>query len=175
MVSSATLRVLEFSRGVEVDLIGADRKAADHEQPVGGLHHLRRQLGPRADPEHVDARQGLLEFLWAQRLGEALDLAIAVGVEQPHRRIVDALQQQDADLVFRQRQRHRASNPDKRILANKTCERYLRFTSDATAASAMAEIVAISADTGAQPIAEGYRQFELSMKQLERAIFMGYR
>jgi hypothetical protein len=39
----------------------------------------------------------------------------------------------------------------------------------------MAEIVAISADTGAQPIAEGYRQFELSMKQLERAIFMGYR
>jgi hypothetical protein len=39
----------------------------------------------------------------------------------------------------------------------------------------MAEIVAISADTGAQPIAEAYRQFELSMKQLERAIFMGYR
>jgi hypothetical protein len=61
------------------------------------------------------------------------------------------------------------------IMANETCERYLRFTSDATAASAMAEIVAISADTGAQPIAEGYRQFELSMKQLERAIFMGYR
>ena len=54
-------------------------------------------------PSICTPRQRAAERLGIQRLGQPLDLGIAVGLEQADRRIVHALEQQEADLLLGQR------------------------------------------------------------------------
>ena len=114
ITSSATLRVFEngalktgtpiAARGVDVDLIGADVEAADRDQPVGGGEHLGVDLRARADADHVHALDRLPQRLALERLRQALDAGIAGRLHQLDGAVVDALEQQDPDPVFGERE-----------------------------------------------------------------------
>ncbi len=84
MTSSATLRVLEngalntgipaSARGVEIHLVGADAEAADRDQPVRGLEHVRGELRARADASRWTPLQRFLQRIRSPprgRLGQA--------------------------------------------------------------------------------------------------------
>src|SRR5262249_34377366 len=116
-------------RRVEIDLVGADGETADRHQPVGGLQHIRRELGARADAEHMDARKPPLQLVRIKRLLQPLDLAVALGLEQANSGVVHILEQEDADFILGERQRHGcsksgltgAAGPDGRIDSRARC------------------------------------------------------
>ena len=92
------------ARGGQRDLVGADAEAADRDQPVGGLEHFFPELGARADADHVHALQSLAQLRAVQRLGQTGDVLVAGGAEKLDGGLMNALQQQNLDLVLGQGQ-----------------------------------------------------------------------
>lgn len=84
----------------QIDLVGADREAADSEEPVSGGEDLRRELGARADAEDVHALDLLDQRGAVERLRQALQIAVAGLLHQRDGGIVDTFQQQDLDAVL---------------------------------------------------------------------------
>ena len=95
-------------RRIEVDLVRADAEAADREKPPGVLapEHLFRHVRLRADAEDVDAIELRDELLGLEGLLQELDLERLL-LEEILRPRVDALEQEDLELVLRQRVTHR--------------------------------------------------------------------
>ena len=87
--------------GIEVDLVGADRK-----QPMAMSERMpssawRVEPRARADAHHAGALERFPKRFAFERLGEALDIGVAGAGERVDRRVGDTLQEQDFDFLFR--------------------------------------------------------------------------
>jgi hypothetical protein len=91
MVSSAT------------DLVGADGEAADRHHRAVAVDGAGGDLRARANAEHAHAFERCAQRGTVEGLGPPIDLCVAGGAQHGHRRLGDALQQQDLDLLFGQR------------------------------------------------------------------------
>ena len=88
----------------KIDLIGADRKASDSHEPIGGLEDLRRQFGARTDAQHVHALHRFLQRLGIERRGNPLDGRVARAFQNIDRRLRDAFEQKEPDVFLGQGQ-----------------------------------------------------------------------
>ena len=114
ITNSATLRVLEngalktgtpsCARGVDVDLVGADVEAPDRDKPVGRFEDFRFDLRARANADEVHAFDGLLKRVAFKRFRQALHVGITRGLHHRHGAVIHALEEENPDLVFGQRE-----------------------------------------------------------------------
>ena len=89
--------------GLQIHLVGADTETAHADQLFGGLEDLLGELGARADADKMGVLDGVLEVVAGERGGQKLHVAVAVRLQIIHRVLVDALEQEDADLVLLKR------------------------------------------------------------------------
>ncbi len=94
-------RNAHVARGPQIDLVGADGKAADRDDRALPVERLRGKLRARADAEHGNTPQGVPKLLALQRLGAKFDARIAGAFERGDGGLGNALKEQDFDLLFR--------------------------------------------------------------------------
>ena len=87
--------------GRQIDLVGADAKAADREQRVGSPQRRLGQPRAAADAEQVHAGEGLGQRGTLQRPWQTRHVGDAGAGEQVHSAVRDALEQQDAHPIAR--------------------------------------------------------------------------
>ena len=92
-----------LTRSVQIDLIGANAKAAYGHQLVRGGKHFLGQLRARADTDKVRIGNLCLQLLALQRAAQRFYIGVARVMQHFQRRGVNALQQQKFDLRLVQR------------------------------------------------------------------------
>ena len=88
--------------GVEIDLIGADREAADGEEALGGGEDRLGELGARADAEDMRLLDRLDQLGLVKRLRQAGQVGVAGLLQRGDGGIVDPLEQENAEAVLRE-------------------------------------------------------------------------
>lgn len=86
---------------VEIDLVGADREAADGEETLGGGKDRLGQLGARTDAEDMRLLDRLDQLGLVERLRQAGQVGVAGLLQGSDGGIVDPLEQEDAEAVLR--------------------------------------------------------------------------
>ena len=86
--------------GIEIDLIGSDREAADRDQRAHAVERLCVETRARADAHHAGTFERFPERFAFESLGEPLDIGIAGASQRVDRCLRDALEQQNFDFFL---------------------------------------------------------------------------
>ena len=89
---------------VQRHLVGADAEAAHAKEPLGRGQDAGREAGARPDADDVDVGDTGHALLLVHGLAQELHVGIAVPFERRQRAAVDALEEQDAEVLLGERQ-----------------------------------------------------------------------
>ena len=90
-------------RRIEIDLIGADRKATHCNQLLGLGKDLFGQLRARADADDMRVADRFIELFAIQRLHQARGARVARARDELNGTVINPLQEQNTDLVLGER------------------------------------------------------------------------
>ncbi len=95
-----------LGRRVQVNLVRPDAERADGHELLSHGEHLSGELRARADAEEMNVGEQARQVGLRDRAGSALDVRVPGALEHLDGVVVDALEEQDADAVFVERDRH---------------------------------------------------------------------
>jgi len=90
-------------RRIRVHLVRPDAETADRDEPPRGREDIAGQLRARSDTDDVSVAHPGLQFVAGEGRLVALNVRVPVGPERVDRALVDALKEQDLDLVLAER------------------------------------------------------------------------
>ena len=88
---------------IEVYLVGTDTETTHADQLLRCLEHLFGELGAGTDANEMGVLDLVCQVVAGQRSGQQLHVAVAVRLQVLHGVFVDALEQENADLVLLKR------------------------------------------------------------------------